>query len=425
MPIRIKTIVLTALFALLCTGLCEAQTVFYPVTSTSDLKDGDVVVLVSKAASAAMNKTISGSSSIDTVNVKFSGDNVLVTDDVLQLTLHADGKYWTLSSDNGYLCTTSTDKALTQTKKSKVDDYCKASISFDSSNGGAIICFKKRPKFQIGYNYESAVFKTYQTLLNDGEVYMYSSSNVITLDGDSQTADNGGTLASLTVGEQYDVRVARSFTGDGGWYTLCLPFALTADDIATTFLGADFYEYKSVSIGELDEACLNFEKVSATTAGVPYLLMMKDGTTVENPLFASKTIEQTTPRSITFATDDSRECSFVGIFDPTDIASNDMARFVSAKGNSLAKSNGDGTKLKGLRAYFIMPATVAEAKVSPVAGGATSVPPPIINELRRRDVVFDIVGRRVNATVGTLPKGIYIVNGKQRVVSGSAHAADK
>lgn len=176
----------------------------------------------------------------------------------------------------------------------------------------------------------------------------------LTLDGSSSTADNGTAISALQ-GKTADVTVNRSFVGDGGWYTLCLPFALTADDIAEQMQGATFEAFTSITTDDSGSVALNFTKVTETEAGVPYLMKPVDGVTITKPTFSGKTIDAG-KQVVTYTDSNSNKYSFKGIYDPTTLTDSD--RFVAGStGKELVMSDGTSS-LKGLRAYFTMPATV-------------------------------------------------------------------
>jgi len=210
--------------------------------------------------------------------------------------------------------------------------------------------------------------------------------------------------------------VKRTFIGDGGWYSLCLPFALTADDIATIFKQAEFYEYTSVTMSELDYPSLNFSKVAQTEAGKPYLMKMVDGVTVANPLFTDRTITATTPQTITHTlADNGLDYSFVGIYDPTLLDNQPSAYFVSSAGTSFVRPNNNGKKLNGLRAYFIMPTATTNAKLN-FGGSYTMISTPLVNTTSAKSAVFTIDGKRVDVLGKAVPRGLYIIDGKKTIV---------
>lgn len=395
----------------------EGGTNFCLVTDVSTLQEGDTIIIVNKSFSFAMS-TSATTTSIKGIKITLEDNTAIANDDVLPVILKKSGKYWLLQSDTDeYICTTTKDKELTT--KNTIDTYDKATISIDSGTSEAIITFANKSEYQIGYNSTSNVFKYYKTsgeLPNNGEVYIYTSTPRITLDGDSQTADNSSILDGLQDDVEYDITVERTFIGDGGWYTLCLPFALTADDIAETFQEAEFYDFTSVTKGSNGEASLNFEKVSATEAAKPYLVMFPTDVTVENPVIKNKKITAREPLTTTIAySDEGTDYSFVGIFDPFSVDVYPTAHFVSSNGKSFVKPNSDGTKLKGLRAYFLMPDSSTEAKLG-IKGTYTGIEGISNAAIGKDSPIFTIDGKRISTDASGLSQGIYIINGKKALI---------
>lgn len=396
----------------------ESGRKFCLVTDASTLQEGDTIIIVNKNFGFAMSTNIT-TTSIKGVEITLDDDYTATTnDDVLPVTLKKSGKYWLLqASTDEYICTASGDKVLKTS--TKTDNCAKATITIDSETSEAIITFANKSGYQIGYNSSAKVFKYYKTsgeLPNDGEVYIYTSTPRITLDGDSQTADNSSVLDGLQDGVEYDITVERTFIGDGGWYTLCLPFALTADDIAETLQGAEFYGFTSVTKGSNGEASLNFEKASAAEAAKPYLVMFPTDVTVENPVIKGKKITAKEPQTTTFTyTDEGTDYSFVGIFDPFSVDVYPTAHFVSSNGKSFVKPNDDSTKLKGLRAYFLMPSSSTEAKLG-IQGTPTGVKGTSDTTTKANAPIFTIDGKRLNISASGLSHGAYIINGKKTLI---------
>lgn len=413
-------------------AVADVVTRYRLVTDASTLNAGDKIIIVNKSHNRAMRIDV-GSTSVEGTPVSWDGDDILPTDSLLVLTLESKGSnYWYFKmSDGYYLCSSSTAGSLSKTNKTtSKTDYRKVSISIDSKNNEATIKFTEHNTYQIKYRWNPAttsynIFRLYksETTYSKSEVYIYRSVEVetpdnesITLDGNSQTANNGTTIAAADASTSYDVTVQRTFVGDGGWYTLCLPFALTADDIADTFKASEFYGFTSVTKNGNNETALNFSKVTTTEAGTPYLVMIPDGTTIENPVFQGKAISSKEPKTITQTlADNAADYQFVGIYDSESLENKSTAHFVSANGKSFVKPNGDGSMLKGLRAYFLMPTSTSNAKLG-IAGQTTNISVLGSTKESANQLVFSIDGRRIDSDKDRLPRGMYIVGGKKIVI---------
>ncbi|MEE0337062.1 MAG: hypothetical protein U0I89_07215 [Prevotella sp.] len=248
----------------------------------------------------------------------------------------------------------------------------------------------------------------------------------ITLDGLSAEAKNVEALNGYDGKIVDKITINRSFAADGGWYTLCLPFALTADDIKTTFKDALFNEFESVSVNAQGVAQLKFKKVTETQAGVPYMVLPRNGNTVENPVFTDKTIEKTTPQTITRTckASDGEQLSyqFVGVYDPTVVSGENNVRFVGGnQGTELLIPDGKGT-MKGLRAYFVFPNSsegiITQAKLNIDDDSTTGIISiNAINANHSNETnIYTLSGQQVSKNQKTLKPGIYLKNGKKIMV---------
>ncbi len=405
-------------------GVAHSQdgTVFSLVRDASELKDGDVVVIVNKAAEVALSTEASSGSSIAPVTVKIDdNDGVTVNAKVQFFYLKGSSSTWRFHSDNGYLTTTSNAALLLQKEQT---DETKTKITIDQSTGEATIKFIEAKNVAVGYNSHDKIFKCYgSSLPNNGEVYIYKSSAIphfptsIILDGNSQNADNSNAINSYLNTTVDQVTLQRSFVGDGGWYTLCLPFALTSEDIKGQFQGADFQEFTGMTLNTDNSFSLNFNKVTETKAGVPYMVRPINGSNIQNPVFTNKTIEVDQPATVTHRCENttSYECSFTGIFNPTDVHDRTI-RFISADGVTLKMAAvGDNSKLKGFRAYIKLPSESTAAKINCVdtTNGITTIKS---DAHATKTGVYDLCGRYIGPSVKGLGHGVYIVKGRKIII---------
>lgn len=153
----------------------------------------------------------------------------------------------------------------------------------------------------------------------------------------------------------HNITIDRTFRADGGYYTLCLPFALTEDDMRTAFPGMQFKQLKDIEEVDEDKVVYHFLSVKSTVAGEPYLVRILPGVTndIVKPVVKNKFILATKP-SVMSSSLSSGDFKFIGIYDPTLIPADGRYRFVSVDGTELVPPNTEGN-LKGLRAYFLLP----------------------------------------------------------------------
>ena len=139
-------------------GVAHSQdgTVFSLVRDASELKEGDVVVIVNKAAEVALSTEASSGSSIAPVTVKIDdNDGVTVNAKVQFFYLKGSSSTWRFLSDNGYLTTTSNAALLLQKEQT---DETKTKITIDQSTGEATIKFIEAKNVAVGYNSHDKIF---------------------------------------------------------------------------------------------------------------------------------------------------------------------------------------------------------------------------------------------------------------------------
>ena len=210
-----------------------------------------------------------------------------------------------------------------------------------------------------------------------------------------------------------DVNLDRKFTADGGWYTLCLPFAVSNDQLATVFGDGVRVESLTAARKEADgTTTLVFTAVSGgMEAGKAYLV--KPTETAENPIFSGVTLSSATPQPT-----EVDGYKFVGTYGLThlDPANKDYRLLGGNDGLGLYRiAADDATNLKGTRGYFVFPSDgqqAAEAKV------AVSVPTDIhsvIGVEKVKEGIYTLQGVKIEHA-DHLPAGVYINNGKKILV---------
>ena len=425
------TVILRTLFLVFLIVLSTAvrsqddNTVFTLVRDVSELKEGDVLVIVNKVAGVALSTEASSSVSIAPVSVEIAGDDVIVNEKVQFFYLKGSSSAWRFFTGSQYLTTTSNAALFLQ---ETLTDYTKTKITIDSNTGEAVIDFLKSG--EVGYNSDRGIFKCYESSLpNNGEVCLYKGSAIphfptsLILNGDTQDSDNSDVITSYLNTTVDQVTLQRTFVGDGGWYTLCLPFALTADDIATQFQGADFQKFTGVTMNADNTFNLEFRSVSQTRAGVPYLVRPIKGTKITDPVFTDKLISEAKPVTVVHAlrTEPLSEYSFTGIYNSTDLfivdpSANQTIRFVNADGTQLVRPINDGTKLKATRAYILLPAADTKAMIRHHEGETDGIYHLTVDSPSRHTGVYDLGGRYLGPSAEGLACGVYIVDGRKIVI---------
>jgi len=233
-----------------------------------------------------------------------------------------------------------------------------------------------------------------------------AGDNTVTVTGALTLSETD--TAAPTPASGVNVTLSRSFDKDT-WYTICLPFALTADKLKTAFgenvKVGDFsgYTVSGSAIG------VNFTTVTAMAANHPYIIKVTDAN-VENPTFNGVDIVTGTPvnNKGTDATAENIK-AMIGVYQETILENN----WLYIKDNQFKYSTGT-SKVKPYRAYFrFCDFTGANSRsIIIVEDGATGI--RLIDGDRADGDWYDLSGRKLSGKPAS--KGVYIQNGKKVVI---------
>lgn len=187
-----------------------------------------------------------------------------------------------------------------------------------------------------------------------------------------------------------------------GLNTICLPFNVAASKFGPVFGDADAkaYQFKGV---EGNKLC--FEEATSIEAGVPYLLKVAKAHEMGNVGEVEILVEE--PKAVTVD-----GVTFKGTFNVKVLGENNL--FLGKDGNLKvpASTEGDNNKLKGMRAFFVLPEATTAYSLS--FGGETTGIQAIEGEkAEKAQGVYTISGVKVADNTANLAKGLYIVNGKK------------
>lgn len=151
-------------------------------------------------------------------------------------------------------------------------------------------------------------------------------------------------LSHLNNGSVYDVILKRNFVMDGDWNTICLPFALTADQVKEVFgEGTQLTKLSSSALKSSTEVDIQFEKVTSIEAATPYLI--KPEKNVNEGVFLENVTINTTPiileAGITKMIPVLKTQAFTGENNTFFLGANEVLYKASTSGNIMA-----------MRAYF-------------------------------------------------------------------------
>lgn len=436
-----------SLVALLCPAvqaMADVEEEYVLVTDAESLRKGDQVVIVSREYGKAMSKYNNKTNPNEATYVKPCGIEVtddgnkvnLTNDSVCVMTLVGDSKGWKFKvNDNTWLWAYN-------------GSFHKLLYGSDSGPNGNLIntltiSIKELSNCLLNYKYSnlnhylkyngSDRFNTYNSISSACPIQLYRKQRILPYLSFGESEGNVSTANSSLGSLVHSVQIDRSFVSDGGFYTLCLPFDLTATDISTSFRGAKFYRFASVLRVDEGMYTLHFEPVDHTSAGVPYLIkpLAQDDADIIAPMLSEKIITTDTPQTITNKHTDV-SVSFIGTFDPVLLPAKGIIRFVGSSGLRLVTPNAEGS-LKGLRAYFELEDAMLSANFEAEAAklsailvlddingggttGASSVESAPASNTNSADAIYNMVGQRLAVDSRSLPKGLYVVGGKKMVV---------
>lgn len=249
----------------------------------------------------------------------------------------------------------------------------------------------------------------------------YKTENLqnVTLEGDK---DNATTIEGLTVGNQYNVTLNRTF-GANKWYSVVLPFSVSQKQMKSVFGdGVKVLHYSDVTGTDLNLFEHFYQMI---VGGTPVLV--KPSQEVTNPVFNNVTL---TSQTVVDIENSGFKCT--GSWDNVDFP--EYSYFIDAKTNSFYQY--DPTKVEtntvkphagAFRSWVIASENASTAKqlTMHINGieeqGETTA---IWNAISGNDDaevatkgIYSLSGQKMNAAdTSSLPKGIYIVNGKKFIV---------
>jgi len=162
------------------------------------------------------------------------------------------------------------------------------------------------------------------------------------------------TLKALK-GKKINIKLGRTFVKDGEYNTVCLPFSLSAAQLAQSPLAGyskllEFTSAKVLNYGKADETLvINMSETDAIQAGHPYIIEWDSiGDTIVNPVFNGVTV--TTEYATNKAQLDGA-IMFFGTFTPFMVYENDMDFIFVDEKSQLSWPNRTNL-FKAFRAYF-------------------------------------------------------------------------
>lgn len=238
----------------------------------------------------------------------------------------------------------------------------------------------------------------------------YNYISVVTNDYQAATVTSSNTLDEVTVNSfnaqnDVDVQLKRSLT-PAQWNTFCVPFTISADVIAEKF-GAGTLVY---TFGSMNGNVMNFKASTTIEAGKPYIV--KPANTVVNPTFTGVNIVASAP--VKSGADGFFMQGTYGA--KTDLLDDGTNLFLG-EGDKFYKPAKGSTKMKGMRAFFIVPQGTNLAALRANIDGATTAIDELtaVVEQPTDNRIYNLQGQFVGTNFEGL-HGVYVQNGKKVLV---------
>lgn len=211
---------------------------------------------------------------------------------------------------------------------------------------------------------------------------------------------------SFNAQNNVDVQLKRNLSPEH-WNSFCVPFAISADVIAEKF-GAGTLVY---TFGSMNGNVMNFTHSTTIEAGKPYIV--KPTKEVVDPSFTGVNIEATAAKKV------GADGYFMqGIYSAKTDLTTDGTNLFLGDGDKFYKPTGTTTaRMKGLRAFFIVPQGTNLAALRANIDGATTAIDELttVVEQPTDNRIYNLQGQFVGTSFEGL-HGVYVQNGKKVLV---------
>lgn len=239
----------------------------------------------------------------------------------------------------------------------------------------------------------------------------YNYISVVTNDYKTATVTSSNTLDEVAVNSfnaqnDVDVQLKRTLS-PAHWNSFCVPFAISEDVIAEKFGAGTLV----CTFGSMNGNVMNFAHSTTIEAGEPYIV--KPTKEVVNPSFTGVNIEATAAKKV------GADGYFMqGIYSAKTDLTTDGTNLFLGDGNKFYKPTGTTTaKMKGLRAFFIVPQGTNLAALRANIDGATTAIDELATVIEQPtdNRIYNLQGQFVGTSFEGL-HGVYVQNGKKVLV---------
>lgn len=204
----------------------------------------------------------------------------------------------------------------------------------------------------------------------------------------------------------------------GYWNTVCLPFAVTADNLKATFGNEVKLEtLKDVTVDANGVLTLNFEAAAAMEAGKPYII--NPSTVNADNTYVLGTYALSASSSAATGSSNGNDVSMIGSFGKftLDGKSEAVDQYFLQGDKFYHIVHTNPISANGFRCYFTVSSNTAQqaltlAKIQHANGSATAIKIVKVGNTADGSAIYDLQGIKHDA----MSKGVYIKNGKKFVV---------
>ena len=257
----------------------------------------------------------------------------------------------------------------------------------------------------------------------DGEEGTNGTINLTLFDADGDAINNATRLSNYDDLEANVTLSGRTLYKDNSWNTICLPFAMTAEQVTAQLAPT---KLMTLSTATFDDGTLtlNFADATEIEAGKPYIIKWTGNTEWGNPTFTGVTVSSAAPADV-----EGTAANFHGIYTPYSTGGENKSMLYLGANNTLYYPNAAMT-INAFRAYFTLngieagpasssaPAAVRAFVLNFGDGdGATGIISIDNGQLiidNSMDAWYSLDGRRLTGKPSRA--GVYINNGKKIVI---------
>ena len=211
--------------------------------------------------------------------------------------------------------------------------------------------------------------------------------------------------------ENVYVTLKRTFFHDNAWNTLCLPFDVDANKVATAFADA---EIREIDLSKCTGNTIQFVPATEIKAGVPYIIKWNENVAEAKPFEETfdgvMLVAEPKPVKV------NNDITFTGFYKMTAASELGGTSVAAIGAGSKLFTVGEG-KMKGFRAAFVLSSNAQASKYKVVIDGtATGIEDLVIDSAKANGRVYNLNGQYVGNSLNGLQPGLYIQNGKKIVV---------